>query len=131
VKARHVREWTVTLLGIDRETDIGISRFEQLIADLKRPKLFCAWPGQIIVPDTSALIESVYIDQFEWDTLDGGTPGQDGWNQNSRARMGTRRIPRGFGGCPYQAMAVQFAVGCGCGGRHRKLQLQGLSRPQP
>lgn len=61
---------------IDRETDIWIGRFEQLLGDLKALKLFSAWPGQIIVPDTSAFIEGIYFDQFEWDTLDGAVQGE-------------------------------------------------------
>jgi hypothetical protein len=61
---------------IDHETDIWISRFEQLIAELKGLKVFTARPGQIIVPDTSAFIEGVYFDQFGWDSLDGAIPGE-------------------------------------------------------
>lgn len=55
---------------VQRETNVWITRFEEMIGSLKALKVFTARPGQIVVPDTSAFIEGVYFDQFTWHSLD-------------------------------------------------------------
>lgn len=59
-----------------RETNVWIARFEQMIASLQALKVFIARSGQIVVPDTSAFIEGEYFDQFDWHSLEGITRGQ-------------------------------------------------------
>ncbi len=44
-----------------------------MIAEVIAPKPFTERPGRI-VPDTSAFIESVYFDEFSWQSLDGVIP---------------------------------------------------------
>jgi PIN domain len=58
---------------VQRETNVWIARFEEMIGSLKTLKPFIARPGQVVVPDTSAFIEGVYFDQFTWHSLDGLT----------------------------------------------------------
>lgn len=58
---------------VQRETNVWITRFEEMIGSLKALKVFAARPGQIVVPDTSAFIEGVYFDQFTWHSLYGLT----------------------------------------------------------
>jgi hypothetical protein len=59
-----------------RETNVWIARFEQMIASLQALKVFIARPGQIVVPDTSTFIEGEYFAQFDWHSLEGITRGQ-------------------------------------------------------
>jgi hypothetical protein len=59
-----------------RETNVWIARFENMISSLRALKVFIARPGQIVVPDTSAFIEGAYFDQFNWHSLEGINQGQ-------------------------------------------------------
>lgn len=59
-----------------RETNVWLARFGEMIASLQALRVFIARPGQIVVPDTSAFIEGVYFDQFDWPSLEGLVQGQ-------------------------------------------------------
>jgi hypothetical protein len=53
-----------------RETNVWIARFEEMIGGLQALRVFIAPPGQIIVSDTSAFIEGEYFDQFDWHSFE-------------------------------------------------------------
>jgi hypothetical protein len=61
---------------VQRETNVWIARFEEMISGLQALKAFTARPGQIVVPDTSAFIEGMYFDQFSWHSLEGVAQGE-------------------------------------------------------
>ena len=66
------REQPLLATGLaDRETDVWIARLEEVISQLRALKPFIERPGEIIVPDTSALIEGVYFTDFNWASLEG------------------------------------------------------------
>lgn len=46
-------------------------RLDDVIGHLKRLREFAGMPGQIVVPDTSALVEGPIFDTFDWHSLDG------------------------------------------------------------
>jgi PIN domain len=54
-----------------REINVWIARFEEMISNLQAVKVFIGRRGQIVVPDTSAFIEGEYFDQFDWHSLKG------------------------------------------------------------
>lgn len=57
------------LLG--RETDVWVDRLEAAAASLKALKWFIEFPGQVVVPDTSAFIEGDYFTELDWKAIAG------------------------------------------------------------
>lgn len=51
-------------------------RLDEVIRELERLRAFAAIPGQIVVPDTSALVEGPIFDTFDWHSLGGLEPGE-------------------------------------------------------
>ena len=51
---------------VEREVTRQARRIEEAMAELTRLKTFLDRPGDIVVPDSSALVEGVYFDQFDW-----------------------------------------------------------------
>jgi hypothetical protein len=60
-----------------RETNVWITRLEEVIRELRSLKPFIERPGHIVVPDTSAFVEGAYFDSFAWHTLVAGTAARD------------------------------------------------------
>jgi hypothetical protein len=55
---------------LDREGKAWSVRLDGLIAELEQQKPFLAWPGHLVVLDTSALMEGVFFTEFDWHALD-------------------------------------------------------------
>lgn len=58
---------------LNGEFDIWHTRLGDANESLRALRPFAAYPGQIVVPDTSAFIEGVYFTEFDWHSLDGIT----------------------------------------------------------
>ena len=51
-------------------------RLGEVLGELKRLRILAAVPGQIVVPDTSALVEGPIFDTFDWHSLGGLDPSE-------------------------------------------------------
>jgi hypothetical protein len=70
-KIRGLNMVTLPYITLNRENDVWVERFGDLIAKLKALKPFTERPGRIVVPDTSAFIEGAYFTGFDWQSLTG------------------------------------------------------------
>jgi len=51
---------------IHREIRVQCDRIERVSADLQRLREFIERPGDLVVPDTSALVQGEYFEDFDW-----------------------------------------------------------------
>lgn len=72
-KVRDVNLGALPLGLLNREIDVWVDRFEDLITELKALKPFIERPGHILVPDTSAFIEGTYFTELAWHAIAGVT----------------------------------------------------------